>query len=486
MVYYLRGRPARSASRLRGTHPLDVWPIPPCLVVATILDCVVFMFHTPESEMSSSKPLDLATLTRAVGGEGAALRLSVRLQPAGGTGDKVFPPTYAVDKGKIKYAMETRMIDGSEVATVLLDSVASQANRIEEALLGAWDADRVSFPVISVDFSAADEGYDGEHTVADLDRVTTLQAPHRIADAILRDAVTVDGTRFRDSPPGKSYTAASTRTATAVFQYCPTALVFGVWDSTGPKGGMGNKIQRALVSEIVGFGVKAGVKTASRLDPAGIQRVPIFHDRADRNDWTAEPSLAAGPAGRPERFSRKGDAGDKGFASAANHGNIAPSIVSDSGGVTMDYAKQTTVVSLVALRRLGFQTNHAGAPLSGDARRRAELAVRTALAALGLAGIALARDAGYDLRSRSLLIPESATPLEIEIVPAVGGPGVSYSLDSTAAAALLSAAAEVAAANGFAWERSPLALKPAAKLVALIRESRRLAAEGKGGEEEAT
>lgn len=446
--------------------------------------------------MSSSKPLDLATLTRAVGGEGAALRLSVRLQPAGGKGDKVFPPTYAVKSG-IKYAMETRVIEGADVATVLLDSVASQANRIEEALLSAWDSELVNFPVISVDFSKVDEKYTGEQTVADLDRVTTLQAPHRIADAILRDAVTEDGTRFRDSPSGQAYTAASTRNATAIFKYCPTALVFGVWDSTGPKGGSGNKIQRALVSEIVGFGVKAGIKTASRLDPLEIQRLPIYHLKGKKADWTMNEKEGDGLfGGKAKAAGKSAPEGEKtakavtskstGVPSAINHGNIAPSTDSDAGGVTMDYATQTTVVSLVALRRLGFQANHKGTALSGETRRAAELAVRTALAALGLAGIALARDAGYDLRSRSLLVPETATPLEIEIVPAIGGPGVSYLLDSKAAAALLNAAARVAADNGFAWERSPVALKPADKLVALIRESRRLAAEGKGGEDEAT
>ena len=40
-----------------------------------------------------SKTLDLATLKQAVNGSAAAFRCRRKLQPAGGAGDKVFPPT---------------------------------------------------------------------------------------------------------------------------------------------------------------------------------------------------------------------------------------------------------------------------------------------------------------------------------------------------------------------------------------------------------
>lgn len=87
-------------------------------------------------------------------GEAAAIRCITGLQPAGGKGDKVFPPTYAVERNATsRYALEKRRIDGQEVDTVLLDSVASQANRMEEALLAAWEERRLDLPVISIDFS---------------------------------------------------------------------------------------------------------------------------------------------------------------------------------------------------------------------------------------------------------------------------------------------------------------------------------------------
>ena len=80
--------------------------------------------------------LTFEQLRDATAGGSVALRSVTRLQPAGGPGDKVFPPTYAVEgRAEHKYAAEERHVDGRVVHTVLLDSVASQANRAELALL---------------------------------------------------------------------------------------------------------------------------------------------------------------------------------------------------------------------------------------------------------------------------------------------------------------------------------------------------------------
>ena len=143
------------------------------------------------------------------------------------------------------------------------------------------------FPVLSVDFSA-------DPALSDIGSITALQAPHRIADAILRDATDATGkVLFRDTAEGKAFTDASTRNATAVLALCPTALVFGVWDSTGPKGGMGAKFQRALSSEIVGVNARAGAKVGSRIDPLAIQAgVEVFHRASDPNDGTIDPAEA--------------------------------------------------------------------------------------------------------------------------------------------------------------------------------------------------
>ena len=78
--------------------------------------------------------LTLERLRDAVAGNAVAMRSKVTLQPAGGEGDKVFPPSYQVDRqADHKYAVEERQVgdSGRVSTTVLLDSVAfsSQSGR---------------------------------------------------------------------------------------------------------------------------------------------------------------------------------------------------------------------------------------------------------------------------------------------------------------------------------------------------------------------
>ena len=87
-------------------------------------------------------------LRDAVTGTAAAFRRRFRLQPAGGPADKVFPPTYV---GAV-YATEPRRIDGETRDCVILDSVQSQANRMEEALQQAVDEGRLGLPLVLVSF----------------------------------------------------------------------------------------------------------------------------------------------------------------------------------------------------------------------------------------------------------------------------------------------------------------------------------------------
>ncbi len=416
--------------------------------------------------------LTLDALRDAVAGGAVAFRSVNRLLPAGGAHDKVFPPTYLKEKGaKTKYAFEQRMIDGALKPTVLLDSVASQANRMEEALLEAWNREELKFPLVRVDFSKIPE-------LEDLDSISTLQAPHRVADALLRDSL-LDNVPFRMSPIGRAVTDARPDHATSMYAHCPTALIFGVWDSTGPKGGMGSKFQRALVSEIVGIGAEPGVKTASRLDPAQISSgVKIYQDPKDANDWVSAES------GDIKKMKLFGDGKKAGRAAAINHGNIPPTIETDTGGVTIEYALHTVVLSLPALRRLRFSARGDGVAFADRTTRdQAELAARTALAALSLAAIVHQHERGYDLRSRSLLV--GSGPLRIE---RVGRDGVAegVDLDRETVNRLVAEATAAATSLGLPWDGRPVELVPAPKLVDVIRQTRRLAltaADEAGGEE---
>src|SRR2546427_8130426 len=119
----------------------------------------------------------LSRIEKACLREISALRAVTRLVPVGGAGDKVFPPTYASERRNDPpcYHEETRLIDGQEVNVVVLDSVQSQANRLEGALLKAFDAGQCSPPLLAV-------------TIPHHGRITALDAPHRVSDAIFRDS----------------------------------------------------------------------------------------------------------------------------------------------------------------------------------------------------------------------------------------------------------------------------------------------------------
>lgn len=411
-------------------------------------------------------------LRDAVAGTAAALRARTRLEPAGGPGSKVFPPTY--EGGH--YAYEDRRLPGriEPVRCVLLDSVQSQANRIEEALQRAIDEGRLRLPLIEVDF---DPWFPGEDQPGDLrlldpvGRITSLMAPHRIADAILRDSL-LDGTPFRDSEAGRALDLASARNATPLYRYCPTALVLGMWDSTGPKGGLGAKFERAFVSEIVGIDAVAGARTSSRIDPLGIQLAagPLY--LAESGSWTLDEKRAVtGKKKEPEKFKT-------GRPSEVNHGNVTPTIDETSGGVTISHAEQTAVLSLPALRRLRFPPEGETWTASKEQHER-DTAARTVLAALALCGAALAAEAGWDLRSRCLLWP--AEPLGWELLGRPGEDPARVTVDAETAIGLLEQAVEQAKTVGVTWHDEPVILRPREDLVRLVVRSQQLAAQ-QGGE----
>ena len=396
----------------------------------------------------STKPISLSldTIQQAIHGDGAAFRLRTRLQPAGGPGDKVFPPTYATGqdgkKHETRYASEIRVIDGERKPSVLLDSVASQANRMELALLEARRRGEIELPVVAVDFEAE---------FPDLGRITALEAPHRVYDAILRDA-SLDGQAFRASEVGRRLTDASPADARAMLEHCPTALLFGAWDSTGPRGGMGHKFQRALVSEVVGIGFAAGTAVGSRIDPLQIAAsVRLNVPKGESDDWSVSDKGKQRP-------------------SEVNHSNIAPTRNEEAGGVTFEYALHTAVLSLPALRRLRF----------GGWDSNETAAAHTLLGALGLLAIVLQRRSGYDFRSRCSLIPEA--PAQLEQV-AADGTTTTLALSVDDALEVYGQALQAAKSAGVAWAASDVVLQPMPKLIQLIRASREALRAGTPGAE---
>ena len=413
---------------------------------------------------NETKPLDLDSLKKAVTENAAAFRCRRRLQPAGGEGDKVFPPTFA---GAV-YAVEQRRVfanDGKVLAQpvtcVVLDTVQSQANRMEQALQEALDGKRLNIPVLKVDFSKwspVGSEEEAKRFVDDVGTITSLQVPHRLADAILRDSEIeeeVGGKRvklpFRKSSKGKALNTVSQQNATALYQLCPTALIFGMWDSTGPKGGLGPKFERAIVSEVIGVGATVGdLVRGVRRDPLEIRAAVKVLKPADKN-W----SLAAANANSAVS------------PSEINHGSVPFPKQRDEktdknlyAGITIEYAEQLTTLSLIALRRLRF-------PATGKTSPKIDAAGRTVLAALGLCAATLAFESGMGLRSRCLLWPAAAMGWELLEKP--GEIPKKFSLTGDEAVALLAVAVADAATAGLNWEGVPIELVPQQKLVDLVR-----------------
>jgi CRISPR-associated protein Csb1 len=154
-----------------------------------------------------------------------ALILRERLRPVGGAGSVIFPPTYAPAEGSSDRTSSynfDRLSDGSLRCTV--DSVASQANRIEAMFLNPPYSELVPQIVVT----------------AGAKRVNLLQAAHRLADAAARfselsDEVDAAYKRLLDAGD-----------ASQIARLSPMAVVFGSWDSRGTQA----KLPRLLTSTI--------------------------------------------------------------------------------------------------------------------------------------------------------------------------------------------------------------------------------------------
>lgn len=397
----------------------------------------------------------LENLQAALGGEGpeaakhaAALRMRVRLQPAGGSGSKVMPPTYAgTDDGgqqRASYVTEARVIGGEQKDCILLDSVASQANRMEEALEEELDAGQGSqLPRVFVD-----QGDWGRHSA--------LAFPHRVFDAHIEDAL-LDGDRFGTSETFEALATASRKRALPLMERFPIGLVLGVWASRSKHPQGATRIARLLSSELIAVGAREGARIASRIDPHPISnQIEVFEAEGSR--ITIDSSEARKEKGEPVKFKGEGKAGRP---SQAGYGNIAPTLA-DHGGVTMEYGLQICTLSLAGARECRFSED-------GTPNPERDVAGRVMLAALGVHLLGLLLERGYDLRSGCLLVPEGDP--QLELVGRLGDTPASWPLAEIDTRALLATAAQKGREQGFEWVREPLELEASPQQLALLKAS---------------
>jgi len=323
---------------------------------------------------------------------------------------------------RLPYVIERRMVDGKARENVLLDSTPSQANRAEEALLRAYRGGVVQVPLMTVE-------HIGEVRVV----LTSLEFPHRYADAYLRDSL-LEGTAFDRSDIGRSLLSASLEDARALYAHDPGSLVFGAWNSH--RKGRQQKFPRVYASEVIGWDPVVGARSAGRMDPLNLTGAQ--KPRKGDEGWDYSP---AATKTKGERLSEIG------------HGNVAPN--SQHGGVTISSAQRFATLSLAGLDRIGF----------GPVDAQAAVAARAVLAAYAIVADRLAFGGStLWLRSGCELVLESE---RLEWVNRGGG---TEALDVTRETAidLFRLATGVAGKHGIALFEEPVRLTPSKALAQAI------------------
>lgn len=171
----------------------------------------------------------------------AAIVLREYLRPVEGKDGVFFPPTFAAAENSKEFPGGyniNELAHGENVC--LIDSVGSQANRIEPMFATGDYATLVPQLVV----------------VAGEKQVSILEAGHRAGDAIMRC------TELKDALQ-KAFQALKKGDAVPLAKLAPTSLVFGVWDSRDTQA----KAPRLLAATIRAFNV-AKLTRSAQYNPA--------------------------------------------------------------------------------------------------------------------------------------------------------------------------------------------------------------------------
>ncbi|MDA8337595.1 MAG: type I-U CRISPR-associated RAMP protein Csb1/Cas7u [Peptococcaceae bacterium] len=229
----------------------------------------------------------------------AALVVLEQLVPVTGEGTVFFPPTFATPRGE-RQSSGYNIDENDNTSICLVDSVGSQANRMENAFMRPPLDDLVPQIVVNA----------GEN------HVNLLAAGHRIADAIVR---------FSELRPIVDERLAAYRQGNAVplARLAPTSLLFGAWDSRETN----IKIPRLIESVIRAFGVRKLTRSA-QYTPAIDYRELGFSEEELSKDAASAMGLAH-----------------------------VPSTGTPGGVIAQEGIKRQTVLNLTALRNLAGGTH---------------------------------------------------------------------------------------------------------------------------------
>jgi CRISPR-associated protein Csb1 len=289
-----------------------------------------------------------------------ALYLKQKLVPVDeGEHAVIFPPTYA----DIGYNIDT-LADGTKVA--MIDSVGSQANRIEPMFKDAPYSEIV--PQITIQY--------------DTNKTTTIfDVGHRLGDAIIRcigkGEVGTDGNVSGDFDLREAAQRAlkilfDSGDATGIAKLAPTSLVFGVWDSRDTKA----KLPRILQATIRAWDVEVLHRSAQYNPALDYAAIEVF--------------------GEEEKAKQEGNP----KSPLAQRGFVHVPAGKALGGVVANGSIERDItINLVALRRLDGESSSA-----------------LCRYILGLALVAAVAPLDGFLRQGCLLIPEEDSAGEWKLV----------------------------------------------------------------------
>lgn len=235
----------------------------------------------------------------------SALVLKECLEPAGGSEEVIFPPTFAPPEDE-RNAPAGYVIDGDgENSVCLIDSVGSQSNRLEPL----FQNERYRRLVPQVQIQVGDRV------------LNLLDLGHRAADAVARSSTLADELEaaFAEFAAGN---------AVSLAKVAPTSIVFGSWDSRGSQ----TKVSRLISSTIRAYHVQELHRAAQ-------------YFAALAND---EVSAQLGADVQKERKTLS-KAGFLDAPSGRTHGGI----------IVHGRIERSTIVNLTALRTLGAPTEDA-------------------------------------------------------------------------------------------------------------------------------
>ena len=369
------------------------------------------------------------------------IRIDTELEPLSGPGGPVKPAVY--EGGR--YQMDRRWASPADEAptpVIVIDNVPSQANRLEEAIRRHRESIKV--PELVLDLS--DLGNLPAHLPRSL---SSLEFPHRNADAYLRDA-RLDDDDFTRTDLGQAIFGATPQTCGPLMAWFPQALLYGFWQSHLGKKRQNTKHARAWVSEIVGWNPAA---TDTR----------VLGLKGDSLNLNTDEAITSNPDDRM-RWDigkvEKVEGGKKDKLSEIGHGQV-PFMGDDATAAAVSFARvtQRATVSFAQLRRITLGSNYS---------KEADAAARALLVALGLHAHVLAFGRGFALRSGAELRPEQVA---VTWLGATGDDARTID-DAATTFGLLRSAIDQAASAGVpldGWDKPPVMLTPKHNLRTAIR-----------------